>query len=71
MACIPREALISALVGRARQGYRVTRADVEPLLRAGVPFEQLLSAFGGEGEGLAHARGVLAQLAAQRAERLR
>ncbi|MBI2395392.1 MAG: hypothetical protein HYV09_37830 [Deltaproteobacteria bacterium] len=66
MACIPREALISALVGRARQGYRVTRADVEPLLRSGVPFEQLLAAFAGDGEGLAHARAVLAQLAGER-----
>ena len=57
--CIPREALVSALVRRARGGYRVTRADIDALLRAGVPREQLLSAFAGEGESLAHARTMI------------
>lgn len=63
MACVTREALISALVSRAKKGESVTRADLEPLLRSGVPMEQLVAAFDGEGEGLAQARLVLAQLA--------
>lgn len=57
--CIPREALISALVRRAREGYRVTREDLDALLKAGVPRAQLLQAFAGEGEALQHARAVL------------
>lgn len=59
MACIPREALISALVSRAKKGEPVGRADLEPLLRAGVPMEQLLAAFA----GLDAVLGVLAGIA--------
>ena len=65
MACVTREALISALVSRAKKGETIRRGDVEPLLRSGVPMEQLLAAFTGDGEGLAAARSVLAQLAAR------
>lgn len=57
--CIPREALISALVRRAQGGYLVTRADLDALLRAGVSRAQLQQAFAGEGEALQHARALL------------
>lgn len=63
--CIPREALVSALVGRARDGYRVSAADIAALLGAGVAPEQLAQAFAGEGEALEHARAVI-----RRAERV-
>jgi len=66
MACVTREALISALVLRAKKGELVSRADIEPLLRSGGLVEQLVAAFAGEGEGLSHARTVLSQLVAQR-----
>lgn len=62
MACVTREALISALVGRAKKGERIARADLDALLRSGVPFEQLLAAFSGEGDGLASARTLLAEI---------
>jgi hypothetical protein len=54
--CVPREALISALVRRAREGDLVSADDVDALLRAGVPAAQLTEAFAGEGAGLEHAR---------------
>ncbi len=57
--CITREALISALVRRAREGYRVTRDDIDALLKAGVPRAQLQDAFAGEGEALQHARAMI------------
>ena len=62
MACVTREALISALVSRAKKGETIRREDLDPLLRSGVPMEQLLAAFAGDGDGLAQARSVLAQL---------
>jgi hypothetical protein len=57
--CIPREALISALVRRAREGYRVSRDDVEALLKAGVPRAQLIAAFAGDSEPMIHARALI------------
>lgn len=57
--CVPREALISALVRRALAGERVRAEDLEALLRGGAPAAQLWAAFEGEGEGLAHARALL------------
>lgn len=59
MTCIPREALISGLVRRVRDGYLVTRGDVDALLRAGVPKAQLREAFAGDSDAFAHARALI------------
>ncbi len=53
------QALVSALVRRVRDGYRVSHDDVATLIRAGVPIDELARAFAEDGEAFAHARRVL------------
>lgn len=58
--CVTWQALVSALVSRiTRDGYLVTRSDVDALLRAGVPRDELVRAFAGESAAFAHARAMV------------
>lgn len=57
--CVTYQALVSALVRRIRDGYRVSPEDVSTLLRSGVSVDELVRAFSEEGEPFAHARTVL------------
>jgi hypothetical protein len=59
--CVTWQALVSALVSRVRDGYLVTRSDVDALLRAGVPREELARAFAGESAAFAHAQAMVAR----------
>lgn len=63
--CVTWQALLSALALRvARDAYRVTREELLALVRAGVPREELVRAFSGDGEAFAHAQHVIASLPA-------
>lgn len=59
--CVTPHALLSALVRRiADDGYLVTAGDVDALLGAGCPLEDVSRALSPPGEAFAHARAVLA-----------
>jgi hypothetical protein len=65
--CVPRQALVSALVRRIRAGYLVSRADLDALLGGGVPLGELVFALSPPDEGdaaaaFAHARRLLDEL---------
>lgn len=59
--CVTPHALLSALARRiADEGYLVTAGDVDALLGARCPVEDVARAFAAPGDAFAHARAVLA-----------
>jgi hypothetical protein len=58
--CVAPQALLSALVARARDGKLPTRADVEAVIAAGCSREEVLERFARVSpEALAHARNAI------------